>query len=141
MVITEIDALATSLEEGILSVDVGFHSWSPRMLMGNASFIFQSPQFRTGTWTLPPLVTLGQAVSLTGTMPTPLPHPVIVKKKTNRFKRHQSDEYVKVKDSWRRPRGIDSRQRKKCALLPQPPRGRQTTLPVTKHQAAITDGV
>ena len=40
----------------------------------------------------------------------------IVKKKTNRFKRHQSDEYVKVKDSWRRPRGIDSRQRKKCAL-------------------------
>merc|ERR1712166_31636 len=59
------------------------------------------------------LVTLGQAMGLTGTMPTPLPHPVIVKKKTNRFKRHQSDEYVKVKDSWRRPRGIDSRQRKK----------------------------
>merc|ERR1712185_187837 len=28
-------------------------------------------------------------------------------------KRHQSDEYVKVKDSWRRPRGIDSRQRRK----------------------------
>ena len=53
-------------------------------------------------------------------MPTPLPHPVIVKKKTNRFKRHQSDEYVKVKDSWRRPRGIDSRQRKKCALRPSP---------------------
>merc|ERR1711935_1076297 len=47
------------------------------------------------------------------TWATPLPHPVIVKKKTNRFKRHQSDEYVKVKDSWRRPRGIDSRQRKK----------------------------
>eukprot|EP00320_Phaeocystis_rex_P022044 CAMPEP_0119062928 /NCGR_PEP_ID=MMETSP1178-20130426/6385_1 /TAXON_ID=33656 /ORGANISM="unid sp, Strain CCMP2000" /LENGTH=133 /DNA_ID=CAMNT_0007044245 /DNA_START=37 /DNA_END=438 /DNA_ORIENTATION=- len=46
-------------------------------------------------------------------MPTPLPHPKIVKKKTNRFKRHQSDEYVKVKDSWRRPRGIDSRQRRK----------------------------
>merc|ERR1712087_709207 len=46
-------------------------------------------------------------------MPTALPHPTIVKKKTNRFKRHQSDEYVKVKDSWRRPRGIDSRQRKK----------------------------
>ena len=50
-------------------------------------------------------------------MPTPLPHPVIVKKKTNRFKRHQSDEYVKVKDSWRRPRGIDSRQRKKAKGL------------------------
>ena len=52
----------------------------------------------------------------TAAMPTALPHPTIVKKKTNRFKRHQSDEYVKVKDSWRRPRGIDSRQRKKCAL-------------------------
>lgn len=47
-------------------------------------------------------------------MPKPLPHPKIVKKKTNHFKRHQSDEYVKVKDSWRRPRGIDSRQRRKC---------------------------
>mmetsp|Transcript_16070 Transcript_16070/g.36481 ORF Transcript_16070/g.36481 Transcript_16070/m.36481 type:complete len:134 (+) Transcript_16070:69-470(+) len=46
-------------------------------------------------------------------MPKPLPHPKIVKKKTNHFKRHQSDEYVKVKDSWRRPRGIDSRQRRK----------------------------
>ena len=51
--------------------------------------------------------------------PTPLPHPKIVKKKTNKFKRHQSDEYVKVKDSWRRPRGIDSRQRRKCVQPPQ----------------------
>ena len=46
----------------------------------------------------------------------PLTKPKIVKKRTLKFKRHQSDEYVKVKDSWRRPRGIDSRQRKKCAL-------------------------
>ena len=45
--------------------------------------------------------------------PAPLPHKKIVKKKTNRFKRHQSDEYVKVKEAWRRPRGIDSRQRRK----------------------------
>ena len=45
--------------------------------------------------------------------PTPLPHKKIVKKRTLKFKRHQSDEYVKVKDSWRRPRGIDSRQRRK----------------------------
>eukprot|EP00965_Chrysotila_dentata_P204573 6182417-Pleurochrysis_carterae.AAC.1 len=51
-----------------------------------------------------------------GGAPTPLPHKKIVKKKTNKFKRHQSDEYVKVKESWRRPRGIDSRQRKKYAL-------------------------
>ena len=46
-------------------------------------------------------------------MPTPLPHKKIVKKRTLKFKRHQSDEYVKVKESWRRPRGIDSRQRRK----------------------------
>ena len=77
------------------------------------------------------------------TMPTPLPHPVIVKKKTNRFKRHQSDEYVKVKDSWRRPRGIDSRQRKKCALRPSPPAsGRQTPTPCPQAtKAAMTDRV
>jgi hypothetical protein len=45
--------------------------------------------------------------------PTVLPHKKIVKKRTLHFKRHQSDEYVKVKDSWRRPRGIDSRERRK----------------------------
>ena len=74
-------------------------------------------------------------------MPTALPHPTIVKKKTNRFKRHQSDEYVKVKDSWRRPRGIDSRQRKKCALRLRQ-RG-QSLLPVlsARHQAAMADRV
>ena len=71
-------------------------------------------------------------------MPTPLPHPVIVKKKTNRFKRHQSDEYVKVKDSWRRPRGIDSRQRKKYALRPSPLRqaSRPHPVPTTRLQSA-----
>merc|ERR1712216_622149 len=45
--------------------------------------------------------------------PKPLPHKKIVKKKTNKFKRHQSDEFVKVKESWRKPRGIDSRQRRR----------------------------
>merc|ERR1719198_2588140 len=45
--------------------------------------------------------------------PTPLKHKKIVKKRTLLFSRHQSDEYVKVKESWRRPRGIDSRQRRK----------------------------
>ena len=54
-------------------------------------------------------------------MPKALPHPTIVKKKSNKFKKHQSDEYVKVKESWRRPRGIDSRQRRKCAQPPRPP--------------------
>lgn len=54
-------------------------------------------------------------------MPKALPHPTIVKKKSNKFKKHQSDEYVKVKESWRRPRGIDSRQRRKCAPPLSPP--------------------
>jgi len=45
--------------------------------------------------------------------PKPLAHKKIVKKRTLHFPRHQSDEYVKVRASWRRPRGIDSRQRRK----------------------------
>ncbi len=50
--------------------------------------------------------------------PTVLPHKKIVKKRTLHFPRHQSDEFVKMQKrggatSWRRPRGIDSRQRRK----------------------------
>ncbi|KAL7746186.1 60S ribosomal protein L32 [Sorochytrium milnesiophthora] len=37
----------------------------------------------------------------------------IVKKRTKAFKRHQSDRYAKVKDSWRRPKGIDNRVRRR----------------------------
>ena len=51
--------------------------------------------------------------------PSPLPHKKIVKKRTLKFPRHQSDEFVKVKASWRRPRGIDSRQRRKFKGLTQ----------------------
>jgi hypothetical protein len=47
--------------------------------------------------------------------PSALPHKKIVKKRTLKFPRHQSDEFVTVKSSWRRPRGIDSRQRRKYA--------------------------
>jgi len=36
-----------------------------------------------------------------------------VKKKTNQFIRHQSDRYVKVKDNWRKPKGIDNRVRRR----------------------------
>ncbi|OXA41838.1 60S ribosomal protein L32 [Folsomia candida] len=36
-----------------------------------------------------------------------------VKKKTNKFIRHQSDRYVKVKDNWRKPKGIDNRVRRR----------------------------
>eukprot|EP00178_Gracilaria_changii_P016852 TRINITY_DN48303_c0_g1_i1.p1 TRINITY_DN48303_c0_g1~~TRINITY_DN48303_c0_g1_i1.p1 ORF type:complete len:132 (+),score=27.68 TRINITY_DN48303_c0_g1_i1:95-490(+) len=44
---------------------------------------------------------------------TAVRHPRIVKKKTSKFKRHQSDRYVKVKKSWRKPKGIDNRVRRR----------------------------
>merc|ERR1711967_7975 len=46
-------------------------------------------------------------------MAVPLSRPKIVKKKTNKFKRHQSDLHARVSESWRRPKGIDSRVRRK----------------------------
>merc|ERR1711981_555367 len=51
--------------------------------------------------------------SLSKTMAVPLSRPKIVKKKTNKFKRHQSDRFIRVDESWRRPKGIDSRVRRK----------------------------
>merc|ERR1711913_43503 len=35
------------------------------------------------------------------------------KKRTKRFIRHQSDRYVKMGQSWRKPKGIDNRVRRK----------------------------
>ncbi|KAL3900945.1 MAG: hypothetical protein SGCHY_000979 [Lobulomycetales sp.] len=46
-------------------------------------------------------------------MPTSLNKTRIVKKRTNKFKRHQSDRYDKLKESWRKPRGIDNRVRRR----------------------------
>merc|ERR1712137_903016 len=36
-----------------------------------------------------------------------------VVKHKNKFKRHQSDRYDRVKEAWRKPRGIDSRVRRR----------------------------
>ena len=44
---------------------------------------------------------------------TPASRPKIVKKRTKKFIRHQSDRYVKLSDSWRKPKGIDNRVRRK----------------------------
>lgn len=49
------------------------------------------------------------------------PHKDIVKKKTNHFKRIQSDRFVRVKESWRHVRGIDSRFRRKYRGTPTHP--------------------
>merc|ERR1719498_1869542 len=46
-------------------------------------------------------------------MAIPLSRPKIVKKHTNKFKRHQSDLHDRVSESWRRPKGIDSCVRRK----------------------------
>ncbi|XP_034614323.1 60S ribosomal protein L32-like [Trachemys scripta elegans] len=43
----------------------------------------------------------------------PVVKPKIVKKRTKKFIRHQSDRYVKIKCNWRKPRGIDNRARRR----------------------------
>mmetsp|Transcript_38243 Transcript_38243/g.53393 ORF Transcript_38243/g.53393 Transcript_38243/m.53393 type:complete len:134 (-) Transcript_38243:69-470(-) len=54
-------------------------------------------------------------------MVTPAENRKIVKKKTNKFKRHQSDRFHRVNESWRAPRGIDSRVRRRFkGTIPQP---------------------
>eukprot|EP00163_Fabomonas_tropica_P017522 TRINITY_DN3111_c0_g5_i1.p1 TRINITY_DN3111_c0_g5~~TRINITY_DN3111_c0_g5_i1.p1 ORF type:complete len:134 (+),score=50.95 TRINITY_DN3111_c0_g5_i1:119-520(+) len=46
-------------------------------------------------------------------MVKPLTKPKIVKKITKKFKRHHSDRYIRVAESWRKQKGIDSRVRRR----------------------------
>merc|ERR1712125_170758 len=46
----------------------------------------------------------------------------IVKKKTNTFKRHQSDRYHKLTENWRKPKGIDNRLRRKFRGMTRMPK-------------------
>ncbi|BFZ54030.1 60S ribosomal protein L32 [Savitreella phatthalungensis] len=41
------------------------------------------------------------------------PHVPIVKKRTKRFNRFQSDRFMRVGASWRKPKGIDNRVRRR----------------------------
>jgi len=52
----------------------------------------------------------------------PLKKPHVVKKRTKKFARHQSDRFMRIGDSsWRRPKGIDSRVRRKFkGAIPMP---------------------
>jgi len=43
----------------------------------------------------------------------PLVKANIVKKRTKKFVRHQSDRYVKLRPNWRKPKGIDNRVRRR----------------------------
>merc|ERR1712223_1301358 len=44
---------------------------------------------------------------------TPASKPKIVKKRTKKSTRHQSDRYKKLSRNWRKPKGIDNRVRRK----------------------------
>ncbi|XP_022796666.1 60S ribosomal protein L32-like [Stylophora pistillata] len=46
-------------------------------------------------------------------MVMPANKPCIVKKRKKRFIRHQSDRFLRVKPSWRKPKGIDNRVRRR----------------------------
>eukprot|EP00842_Homolaphlyctis_polyrhiza_P002745 jgi/Hompol1/3471/HPOL_003249-RA len=54
-------------------------------------------------------------------MPAPLKKIAIVKKRTQKFFRHQSDRYDKLAPSWRKPKGIDNRVRRRFkGQIPMP---------------------
>ena len=53
---------------------------------------------------------------------TPLNKKTIIKKRTKKFARHQSDLFIRIRDSsWRKPKGIDGRVRRRFkGALPMP---------------------
>mmetsp|Transcript_517 Transcript_517/g.745 ORF Transcript_517/g.745 Transcript_517/m.745 type:complete len:137 (-) Transcript_517:58-468(-) len=53
---------------------------------------------------------------------TPLNKKTIVKKRSKKFARHQSDQFMRIKNSsWRKPKGIDGRVRRRFkGAVPMP---------------------
>merc|ERR1711921_9358 len=56
---------------------------------------------------------IGVASKIAEMTPRPAQRHKIIKKRTKKFIRHQSDRYVKLKPNWRKPKGIDNRVRRR----------------------------
>ena len=54
--------------------------------------------------------------------PTPINKKTVVKKRSKKFARHQSDQFIRIRDSsWRKPKGIDGRVRRRFkGSIPMP---------------------
>jgi large subunit ribosomal protein L32e len=63
----------------------------------------------------------------------PAVKPKIVKKRTKKFTRHQSDRYDKLKTNWRRPKGIDNRVRRKFKGMYKMPNIGYRSAKATRH--------
>merc|ERR1711974_293527 len=68
---------------------------------------------------------------------TPASRPKIVRKRTKKFIRHQSDRYDKVKRNWRKPKGIDNRVRRKFKGMYLMPNIGYGSAKTTKHMLPI----
>merc|ERR1712099_75415 len=63
--------------------------------------------------------------------------PKIVKKRTKKFIRHQSDRYKKLTRNWRKPKGIDNRVRRKFKGMYLMPNIGYGSAKTTKHMLPI----
>merc|ERR1712129_285803 len=64
---------------------------------------------------------------------TPASRPKIVKKRTKKFTRHQSDRYDKLKRNWRRPKGFGNRVRRKFKGMSKMPNIGYGSAASTRH--------
>ena len=68
---------------------------------------------------------------------TPASRPKIVKKRTKKFTRHQSDRYKKLTRNWRKPKGIDNRVRRRFKGMYVMPNIGFGSAKTTKHMLPI----